>query len=113
MCQYAWPGNVRELENVVQRALILSRDRVIELRHLPADMSADPAVPSSAIAMPQVPGDQALASMSLELGPATEALEDRLIAEALRRTDDNKRRAALLLGISERTLWYKLGRARH
>jgi two-component system response regulator AtoC len=51
--------------------------------------------------------------MSLELGPATEALEDRLIAEALRRTDDNKRRAALLLGISERTLWYKLGRARH
>jgi two-component system response regulator AtoC len=51
--------------------------------------------------------------MSLDLAQATEALEDRLIAEALRRTADNKRRAAAILGVSERTLWYKLGRARH
>jgi two-component system, NtrC family, response regulator AtoC len=109
--RYPWPGNVRELENVVQRALILSRERTIELRHLPADMSAGTA-PGSASSTPvDVAADASLASMSLDLGQATEALEERLIAEALRRTDDNKRRAAALLGISERTLWYKLGRA--
>ena len=109
---YAWPGNVRELENVVQRALILSRDRMIELRHLPADMSTSSSALVVAADSP-APGDQAIASMSLDLAQATEALEDRLIAEALRRTDDNKRRAAAILGVSERTLWYKLGRTRH
>jgi two-component system response regulator AtoC len=100
------------LENVVQRALILSRDRMIELRHLPADMSTSSSALAVAADSP-APGDQAIASMSLDLARATEALEDRLIAEALRRTDDNKRRAAAILGVSERTLWYKLGRARH
>ncbi len=110
--RYAWPGNVRELENVVQRALILSRDRVIELRHLPADMTADARVAATAEAVADATDDRALAAMPLDLARATEALESRLIAEALRRTDDNKRRAAALLGISERTLWYKLGRAK-
>jgi len=110
--RYAWPGNVRELENVVQRALILSRDRTIELRHLPADMSTDRALRPAPAAVADADGDGALASMPLDLSQATEALEERLIAEALRRTDDNKRRAAALLGISERTLWYKLGRSK-
>ena len=110
--RYAWPGNVRELENVVQRALILSHDRMIEVRHLPSDISAEVRFDPAAMATPDAAGLPALASMSLDLGQATEALEERLIAEALRRTDDNKRRAAALLGISERTLWYKLGRSK-
>jgi len=108
--RYSWPGNVRELENVVQRALILSRERTIELQHLPADISTGVTPPAPPRAPPDVVADLATASISLDLGQATEALEERLIAEALRRTDDNKRRAAALLGISERTLWYKLGR---
>jgi len=123
---YAWPGNVRELDNVVQRALILCRGNVIELRHLPADLLASAAPlasrgdagASGAVAAGAEPGaaaslgaDLGLAG-SLDLARATEALEDRLIAAALRRSGDNKRKAAALLGVSERTLWYKLGRTK-
>ncbi len=106
---YRWPGNVRELDNVVQRALILSRDRLIELHHLPQDI-----VDSRASVVAQVLHvDSASESLnSLDLARAVEALEQRLIVEALRQSGDNKRRAATLLGVSERTLWYKLGRGK-
>jgi two-component system response regulator AtoC len=103
---YGWPGNVRELDNVVQRALVLGRGDQIELQHLPADLQAGtlfaPAAPVDS-AEREEPAD-------LQLDAAQERLERQLIAEALRRTGDNKRRAAALLGISERTLWYKLER---
>ena len=110
--QYAWPGNVRELENVVQRALILSRDRMIQLHHLPADMSSKIQFEPGPARNTDAAAESTLASMSLDLSRATEALEEQLIGQALRRTADNKRRAAALLGISERTLWYKLGRSK-
>jgi two-component system response regulator AtoC len=106
---------VRELDNVVQRALILCRDKVLQTRHLPADLLApaqereDGAEPVTAAQRPDPPITEA---ESLDIAQATTALEDRMIAEALRRSGDNKRRAAALLGISERTLWYKLGRAK-
>jgi two-component system response regulator AtoC len=119
---YAWPGNVRELDNVVQRALILCSGERIERRHLPADLTAASAsaVPAPASTDAAGPGAGAGAGAaaadvpegSLDLAEATVHLEDRLITEALRRTGDNKRRAAALLGISERTLWYKLGRTK-
>jgi two-component system response regulator AtoC len=104
---YGWPGNVRELDNVVQRALILAGDGRIEARHLPADLrplAGDP-IPSPGCGAPQ-------AADTLDIQQATEALEGRLIARALELTGDNKRKAAAILGISERTLWYKLGRTR-
>jgi len=109
---YAWPGNVRELDNVVQRALVLCQGGLIETRHLPADLrelalkAAEPAAPATETlgeAKEALPQD-------LDLPTAITALEQQLIAAALRRSGDNKRRAAALLGISERTLWYKLGR---
>ena len=112
---YRWPGNVRELDNVVQRALILGQDGSIELDDLPRDIVE--ALNERATAAPQatVPGTNAAGpelAGTLDLTLATEALEQRLIAEALRQSGDNKRRAATLLGVSERTLWYKLGRVK-
>ena len=111
LCNYPWPGNVRELDNVVQRALILSGAPLIDVEHLPLDLvstrSASPkpdALTSTALAADR-PG-------SLDLAQAVEALEARLIAQALQESGDNKRRAASLLGVSERTLWYKLGRGK-
>jgi len=119
---YSWPGNVRELDNVLQRALILAGPPlrgVVQIRpeHLPADLgkvtasapdaqelSASNALPTSALALSDL--------ASLELAEAIVALESNFIEEALRRSGDNKRRAAALLGISERALWYKLGRSR-
>ena len=103
---YSWPGNVRELDNVVQRALILAGGAPIGPRHLPADLA--PSHPPAAHALSGNAPDADPAS--LDLARATEALEDRLIARALEASGDNKRKAAALLGVSERTLWYKLGR---
>ncbi len=96
---YAWPGNVRELQNVIERAAVLSRDRAIDVKDLPLDMmrevlAADPA----AVLLPS----------SLELNPAVERLETAMLRAALLQSGDNKSRAARLLDISERALWYKL-----
>ncbi len=98
---YGWPGNVRELENLMERAAVLCQGPEVTSAHLPADVSEAPAVP---IAVPAPGWD------SLTLHPKVEALEMQLIAEALRRTADNKAAAARLLEISERALWYKIKR---
>lgn len=106
---YRWPGNVRELDNVIQRALVLCRGDLISDEHLPADLHAAVAArPAAADVPPPMQAEPA----TLNLPDAVEQLEQHLIALALQRSGDNKRRAAALLGISERSLWYKLGRAR-
>jgi two-component system response regulator AtoC len=102
---------VRELDNVVQRALVLGRGERIELAQLPADLRGG----NSVLPVPTVSlslGPEMATVESLELAVAVEAVETSYIAEALRRSGDNKRRAAALLGISERSLWYKLERGR-
>jgi len=98
---YDWPGNVRELENVLERAAIISGNQAILPKHLPAEMASQ-AVTEEAIE--PVPA----AATSLALPPAIEALERRLITAALAQTHGNKSKAAKLLEISERSLWYKL-----
>jgi two-component system response regulator AtoC len=102
MQNYAWPGNVRELENAVERALILGNDTLFAENVFPSQISpAKPGVASNvapiAVAVPLQP-----------LNQAVEALEADLIDRALNQTENNKARAAALLDISERTLWYKL-----
>jgi len=98
---YDWPGNVRELENVLERAAIISGNQAILPRHLPVEMV------SQAVTAEAVEPAPAAAS-SLALPPAIEALERRLITAALAQTHGNKSKAAKLLEISERSLWYKL-----
>ncbi len=95
---YHWPGNVRELGNMVERGLILSGGKSLDLGHFPLD--AEPATPLVGAA------DEGGADLRLE--PAVAALENRLLAEALRRSEGNKTRAAQLLQISERSIFYKL-----
>ncbi len=98
---YAWPGNIRELENMMERAAVLAQGDRVTPGQLPPEVSPRPAtaaIPVSAEALPD----------NLSLEPQVEALEKRLIEEALRRTGDNKSAAARLLEISERSLWYKL-----
>jgi two-component system response regulator AtoC len=99
---YAWPGNVRELENIMERAAVLCRGKTIEPQHLPQDITYAPAAPPAADA------DGAAGFDTLLLDPHIEALERKLIAAALRRSGDNKSAASRLLGVSERTLWYKI-----
>jgi two-component system, NtrC family, response regulator AtoC len=97
---YSWPGNVRELQNVIERAAVLCHGQSITAQHLPREM-LEPAEPSPAVS-------GAVAFQSLELNPAVEKLEEAMMREALRQTGGNKSKAARLLEISERTLWYKL-----
>ena len=99
---YTWPGNVRELENVLERSAIVAGGGCIELRHLPADIVALPALCKPEMAQDVPP--------NLSLPAAIEALEKLMIATALEASNNNKSRAARLLEISERSLWYKINR---
>jgi DNA-binding NtrC family response regulator len=92
LLRYDYPGNIRELENLIERAVVLTRDDVIGLEDLPLTLEA--AAPES--------GEGA------GLLAAVEGLERRMIREALAKADGTQTRAAELLGISERVLRYKL-----
>lgn len=104
LMQYDWPGNVRELENVLERAAIISGNQTIHPKHLPAEMSA---VANHLAPVPAF-NPEATINQPLSLPHAVEMLERHLISEALLATQGNKSRAAKLLEISERSLWYKL-----
>lgn len=96
---YSWPGNVRELQNVIERAAVLGRGRAIDVQDLPQEMTCTPVVAKAS---------EMLEYTSLELNPAVESLEVSMIRAALNQAGDNKSKAARLLDISERALWYKL-----
>ena len=87
---YEWPGNVRELHNVIERAIILSRDSRLTL----------PSLTTSPVEI--APGSATKRLRSLR------DLEKEAIEETIRETDGHRRNAAKILGISIRTLQYKL-----
>jgi two-component system NtrC family response regulator len=93
LLRYDYPGNVRELENLIERAVVLTRDEVIGSGDLPLTVQE-----------PEV----ADLDRETHLTVAVEALERRMIRAALARSDGVQTRAAELLGISERGLRYKL-----
>jgi len=98
---YPWPGNVRELDNVMQRAVILVNGSVIDAEHIHFEPDLQMASP---LVMQR--NDSAVLSDSLE------SAERSLILDALRVGNGNRREAAERLGISQRTLRYKLARLR-
>ena len=100
---YTWPGNIRELENVIQRAMIIAPGNVIEAAHLYL-----PELPKAAtIAAPQGQTD------SLNSRPQDiKTLERTHILETLAAVKGSRKQAAARLGMSERTLRYKLQRLR-
>jgi two-component system, response regulator FlrC len=105
---YAWPGNVRELENVMQRALLMSEgEAAIEPRHLVLEEHAHARL---APQVPQLSG----AAASAPSGLAGELWEEetRRIVTALESTRGGRKQAAEQLGISDRTLRYKLSKIR-
>jgi two-component system response regulator AtoC len=102
LMRYTWPGNVRELQNMIERAQILAGGGQIDESHFsfPArNMSPRREKPADADELQP-------------LNAAVSQLEARLIDSALSQAQGNKARAAALLDISERTLWYKLKKLR-
>jgi two-component system response regulator AtoC len=94
---YAWPGNVRELQNVIERACVLCAGDTVDGGVLDLD-------PPAARRPDAAPG--------LRLDDALDHLERDMILQALDEAKQVKARAARLLGISERSLWYKLRKHR-
>jgi two-component system NtrC family response regulator len=92
LLRYDYPGNVRELENLIERAVVLTRDEVIGLADLPLTLAEPAPEPETGVG----------------LIAAVEALERRMIREALAQANGTQTRAADQLGISERVLRYKL-----
>lgn len=92
---YDWPGNVRELENVMERAVVLSRNATITADDLP---------------MPIAKGERRVpADLVFSLGTPLEEVERRVIRATLDHTHGDKGLAAQLLGISVRTIYRRLG----
>jgi two-component system response regulator AtoC len=97
---YQWPGNVRELQHTLEAAMVLS-DGVIMPEHLPV------AVQSSGAPSPlAVDPIMKLAGGSLD--DMLEESERRMILDALGKAGGVQARAAKILGISERSLWYRV-----
>ncbi len=102
--QYAWPGNVRELQNLMERTAVLASDREIDT---PFFRVLVPSAPAETIPEQVQPN---IEKETLLIEPAVEELERKLILRALAVAENSKAEAARLLGVSERTLWYKLKR---
>lgn len=94
LLKYDYPGNIRELINILERAVVITRDDYITSDDLPFKPSA-----SSASANKKASGT---------LRESLENLEKQLIDEAMKKASDNQTKAAEILGMSERMLRYKL-----
>jgi DNA-binding NtrC family response regulator len=96
--QHSWPGNVRELRNTLERAVIVCEGAVVETKHLP------PGFGHTAMTS----GSDDPSAVRLGVGTTVEEAEKLLILKTLEATNNNKTKAADILGISLKTLHNKL-----
>ena len=84
LTSYPWPGNIRELENTIERAMILSKSSILEIQ------------------LPAVEVKAEVENLNMK------SVEKKAIEDALKRANGNRRSASEILGISLRTLQYKI-----
>jgi DNA-binding NtrC family response regulator len=94
---YAWPGNVREIKNVIHRAVVMCSGGVLLPEHLPKRFLLQRNRPPT---------------VSVRLGSSLAEAEKKMIVRTLEWTNNNRQRAAAILGISRRTLYNKIGKYR-
>jgi len=96
MMDYAWPGNVRQLESAIERAILLCEGDLITPDDMPSEVRQE---------------SQTVATGGFKLPPegiSFEEVEKNLILQAMDQTDYNITKAAKLLGLTFRTLQYRL-----
>jgi len=94
---YSWPGNVRQLESVIERGVLMTENEYIEPEDLPAEVRRDTTTPGANLPFPFPPE-----------GISFEDLERDLIMKAMERADWVIGKAAPLLGMTYKTLQYRL-----
>lgn len=96
LIKYNFPGNVRELENAIERAVVLCRSDVITVNDLPNVIKGFKAE------------KEIVTNENTSLIEQVEALEKKLIFDALSKTNGNQSQAGRMLGLTERNLRYKM-----
>jgi two-component system NtrC family response regulator len=99
LLKFDYPGNVRELENIVHRAVVLSRGGFLTTDDIAVSVG-------TGVSEKEVSGSTA----AMNLTEKVEQLEKKLVLEALQKAGGNQSHAARLLGISERNLRYRLNK---
>jgi len=95
LLKYDYPGNVRELENIIERAVVISRGPIISIHDLPFKDR-------------QFHSNENSEERVKTLKESVEALELKMIKDAMEFASNHQTKAAKYLGISERMLRYKL-----
>jgi two-component system response regulator PilR (NtrC family) len=101
LCSYQYPGNVRELENIIERCVTLEESDQLTAANLPPKL-IESGSPGDAVQETEIPLD------GIDLNRALEDTERRLVTRAMEMTGGNRPRASRLLGISLRSLRYRL-----
>ncbi len=96
MLDYGWPGNVRQLESAIERAILLAENDLITVEDLPLEVRQEAR-----------PASEGVFKLPPE-GISFEDFERALIMQAMERTDYNITKSAKLLGLTFRTLQYRL-----
>ncbi|MFT4974475.1 MAG: two-component system response regulator HydG [Myxococcota bacterium] len=90
LAAWRWPGNVRELENASERAVVLCRDDIIQLSHLPSTIQQHKSAPGR---------------LTFSVGTPLKNVERQMIEATLAHVDNDKTLASKLLGITARTIY--------
>jgi two-component system, NtrC family, response regulator AtoC len=106
LTHHDWPGNVRELRNAVERAAVLGTGGPLE----PRDFALSNGNGKAANGNGGTPASNGTMAGVLDLKTQVEAVERQAILKALEASGGNRRQAASLLGVSLRTLFYKMRR---
>ncbi len=102
LIDYSWPGNVRELENVIERATVLGQDNEVTLDCLPPNLVT--GMSGSVSPLTDIP------DTGIDLDAYLGEIEKEILLKALAKTDGVRKNAAALLGITFRSIRYRLAK---
>jgi len=109
LMNHSWPGNIRELRNILERAVIIAHEGELSPCHFPRDFNLPRQAPMTfAPAAPPSSTTSAASPMTFEPGKPLQEMEEAYIRLTLKYANNNRMRAAEILGISLRTLYKRL-----